>query len=740
MSHKKTIKFYFSALIILLIGVPAITVAATDFNPHYIISDEEIQNCNALTRDGVQQFLDSRGSYLRNYQTVDASGMLKSAADIIYEAAVNNQISQKFLLVTLQKEQSLITDDSPTARQLDWATGYAVCDGCNLSDPRVVKNKGFGKQVDGAAGIIRWYYDNKNQSSFIKQKNQSILIDSQEVTPQSWATAFLYTYTPHLQGNKNFWKIWQSWFSQLYPNGTLLQSASSSEYWVVQNGTKRKIKNNSILMSRSDPKLAVIIPDIDLTNYPDGSDINFANYSLLKTPTKTYLVDYDTLRPFASDETIRQLGYNPQEIINIYEQDIAGYAIGAEINATTVAPQGVIYQITDLNNAYYLLKDSKLYPITDNAILKINPYKNLSVEKHQIKDLAKFETANMPINFADGTLLKIKDNNKLYVIDKGKKRNITDSETFSAMGYKLENVITVTLLTSLNIPEGEPIYVNNALASSQNKFLGDNEGPVDDLFATKIDAYLVAEYPSGKIISGKNIDKKRPIASLTKLLVAYESLQQNLDLSKSTTYQSSSYASSGNPLGLINGEKIKNIDLLSSMLIGSVNNASRMIAQASGLSEKNLISNINKRLDDWGADNSQIKDVTGLSKDNVSTARDMLKIFIKVVANSTIKDTISNTTYTFRELLSKNKTVTHTISNVNKLMLDSTKKYRILASNSGYTNEAGTVMAILIEDKTTKAQKVIITLGNNNFAQRFSEPHRLANWLISEQTKLSINN
>ncbi len=305
--------------------------------------------------------------------------------------------------------------------------------------------------------------------------------------------------------------------------------------------------------------MAVVIPDIDLVNYPDGAPLAFANYSLLKTPSKTYLLDYDTLRPFTSAEVIKQLGYNPQEIIEVTEQDIAGYAIGTEITASTTAPQGVIYQITDLKNAYYLLKDNKLYPIADAGVLNTIQYRSLPKEKHKVKDLAKFEIADRPLNFTDGTLLQIKDTNKLYVVDKGQKRRISDQETFSAMGYKPENIINVSLLTALNIPDGEPIYINNSLASSKNKFLGDSEAAVQDLFSTKVGAYLVAEYPSGKIISGKNVDKQRPIASLTKLLIAYEALQQDLNLSKSTVYKSAVYSSSGNPLNLINGEKIKNL-------------------------------------------------------------------------------------------------------------------------------------------------------------------------------------
>ena len=110
----KLLKFIVVFVIGGLMTLPLIALAQTEFNPQFIISDTELQDMGTWTRDDVQKFLDSRGSYLRQYQTPDASGTAKMAADIIYDAAKNYQINPKFILVTLQKEQSLITDDSPT--------------------------------------------------------------------------------------------------------------------------------------------------------------------------------------------------------------------------------------------------------------------------------------------------------------------------------------------------------------------------------------------------------------------------------------------------------------------------------------------------------------------------------------------------------------------------------------------------------------------------------------------------
>ncbi len=735
-------KIAYKIAIFLVLGItfnPILALAQANFNPHLIITDTELQNYQDWTRSDIQAFLNNKGSYLRNYQAEDASGTIKNAADIIYDAAQNYQINPKYILVTLQKEQSLITDDTPTERQLDWATGYAVCDGCNINDPKVQSHKGFGNQVDGTAGIMRWYYDHQDQS-YVKKINTPIRIDNRDVTPQSWATAFLYTYTPHLHGNQNFHRIWTTWFDEVYPNGTLLQSASSSDYWLIQNGIRRRFASKSALVTRLDPKTAITVSDIDLTNYQIGSEISFANFSILRAGNTTYLLDYDTLRPFASDEVVRKLGYNPQEIDDVNEADLAGFSRGQVITVSSTAPLGVIYRISDLKNTLYLLKDGTFYPLVDPAVATAN-FRSLPVEKHVAKDLRNFPVADVPLTFADGSLIQIKDSNLRYVIDRGKKRQIADNDSFIGLGYKQSNVVTVPLLAALNIPSGETLFVNRSLQSSRDKFLGDSLGQVPDLFTTKVPSYLVAEYPSGRIVAGKDIDSRRSIASLTKLMTAYEALNQNFKLTGTLTYNAKTHAADPNSLKLVTGEKLKKVDVFNSMLVGSVNTAARMIAQNSGLeSESAFINAMNQRLTEWGADSTSLADTSGLDENNKSTARDLLKIFTKVVANKTIKDSLFQTKYSFKEVVNKNSSATHTFNNTNQLIALTGRNYRILASKTGYTEEAGATMIMLVESRKTKKQYTVITLGNSDYKHRFEEPNKLATWIATGNVTIAIRN
>ena len=479
---------------------------------------------------------------------------------------------------------------------------------------------------------------------------------------------------------------------------------------------------------------------MDLQNYKDGPEISFPNYSLLNDGMTTYLVDYDTLRPFESDAVVRALGFNPDEPIDVDSAELSAYTIGPVITASTTAPQGVVYKITDAPNIFYFYKDDILYPISDPLVVQTN-FKNTPIEKKKLKDLKNLEIASIPISFNDGTLLQLKDNNIVYVIEKGKKRPLADDDTFMSLGYKKSNILTVSNLTAMNIPTGDRIFINSSLKSSKNKYLGDSAAPAPDQYGKALSAsYLVAEFPSGRIISGKNIDSRRPIASLTKILTAYEALNNNFKLNQTSEYIGKKYNLETNSLKLADGDKIKNKDIFYAMLVASDNSASKFVALNSTSDENELVKKINLRLEEWGADLTSIADVSGLSENNKSTARDLLKIFTKAVQDKTILDAISSPTFSYSEIKSKDATRYHSYKNTNQIISNiplSKRNYRILATKTGYTDEAKAVLIMLIEAKKTKKQYVIITLGNPNTTKRFDEPHKIAEWVSTNKITLT---
>ena len=83
-----TTKIKFSILITsIFLTLPLLGRAETEFNPGFLISDQEYLQYNSMTLNQIQNFLQEQGSYLSNYRTEIAYGLTKSAAEIIYEAS-----------------------------------------------------------------------------------------------------------------------------------------------------------------------------------------------------------------------------------------------------------------------------------------------------------------------------------------------------------------------------------------------------------------------------------------------------------------------------------------------------------------------------------------------------------------------------------------------------------------------------------------------------------------------------
>jgi len=495
MRYKKFIFIFllFSlALLPLLAPLTAFAQAAVDpkFNPNNILADGDLLDYSSLGLADIQNFLQAKGSYLANYYAPDTYGTVRTAAEIIYNAASNNYdcdgvilndshseterivkcrhittVSPKFLLILLQKEQGLVEDPSPSQNSLDWATGYGCPDNwvCNPY------YKGFGKQVNSAALQFLAYVNEQDHytykmgqtytisntpAPYCTETNQTMV-----VTPANKATAALYNYTPHVfNGNYNVYKIWQRYWPTnqiVYPDGSVLQVKGNPAIWLIQNGHKRLFANYAAFVSRYKPEQVVTVKQSDLDNYPAGNPIKLANYSLVQTPDKTiYLLVDSEKRPFASLAVFKKIGFNPDEIDKAAVADLAGYTLGKAITATSTYVTGTLMQDIKTGGVYYVENGTKA-PILDKIFLTTK-YKDKKIIKVSATTLSKYTTVS-PILFPDGTLMKTASSPSVYLISNGQKRPFADGATFDKLGYSVKNILTVSSQLLYNYPLGAAI-------------------------------------------------------------------------------------------------------------------------------------------------------------------------------------------------------------------------------------------------------------------------------------------
>jgi uncharacterized protein with LGFP repeats len=240
----------------------ALELNGDDFKASDIISNVEFFDSNSMSESEIQAFLNrklgscgssttclsvyTQDTFTREATSIQGDGVDplcdryvgandEPAARIIYKVQNACHISAKTILVTLQKEQGLISNTNPTTDKLKIAMGYA----CPDTAPCAAKYFGFYNQVYSAASQLRRYTD--PASSFYASKpvgaisqiyyHPNASCGTKSVRIKNAATHALYLYTPYTPndaalanlsgtgnscssyGNSNFWEYFQHWFN-----------------------------------------------------------------------------------------------------------------------------------------------------------------------------------------------------------------------------------------------------------------------------------------------------------------------------------------------------------------------------------------------------------------------------------------------------------------------------------------------------------------------------------------------
>lgn len=247
---------------------PPAAVAAdmSGFQAGNIIDDSLFWDANAMSESEIQSFLNARvgacrsgytclKDYRETTHTIAATPMCsqydgaanESAARIIFKIAQTCGISPKVLLVILQKEQSLVTDDWPTASQYRSAMG-AGCPDTAACDSDYY---GFFNQVHYGSYLLKRYtqpagtgpgteYTTRYDLRYPVGQVSAILYNpntncgAQNVFVANQATHALYIYTPYTPnaaalatsngvgdgcsayGNRNFYTFYSDWFGSTH--------------------------------------------------------------------------------------------------------------------------------------------------------------------------------------------------------------------------------------------------------------------------------------------------------------------------------------------------------------------------------------------------------------------------------------------------------------------------------------------------------------------------------------------
>lgn len=208
---KKYFNYHLVLFLILLVITSSLAVlvqpskAEAGYDPGNLCSDAAFTNVGTLDAYGIQAFLANQGSYLASYS--NEQGV--TAANLIYWISRAYSINPIAIMATMQKEEGLITGPNSVAfnqTRSDWAMGYGYTDSGPLN-----QYMGFTRQIDYGTWQLRRNYDQWATNGSVWNVGNTMTIDGQLVVFRTQCTSSLYRYTPHLQGNYNFYYYFKLW-------------------------------------------------------------------------------------------------------------------------------------------------------------------------------------------------------------------------------------------------------------------------------------------------------------------------------------------------------------------------------------------------------------------------------------------------------------------------------------------------------------------------------------------------
>lgn len=242
---------------------------------------------------------------------------------------------------------------------------------------------------------------------------------------------------------------------------------------------------------------------------------------------------------------------------------------------------------------------------------------------------------------------------------------------------------------------------------------------------------LIVDAKSRDVIYDKHADLVAPIASITKLMTAMVVLDAKLPMDEMVSVEREDLdLLKGTKSRLRIGMSFTRAEMLHMALMASENRAASALARnyPGGLSS--AIAAMNLKAKQLGMVNTRFFDATGLNSENVSTARDLVKMVAAARAYPLIHQYTTSASTSVEGLRGRELR----FRNTNPLVKNAS--WDIGVSKTGFINEAG--RCLVMEATFNDRHVIIVLLDSWGKRTRIGDANRIKKWIESANTGFSL--
>ncbi|MFN8015485.1 MAG: hypothetical protein U0R17_02605 [Acidimicrobiia bacterium] len=405
---------------------------ASRFNPGRIIDDRIFTNTSSMNTQQIQNFLNTvngvGSTCLKNYITDQPLGNNTyggpvSAAQAISDVSTLYGLNPQVILVTLQKEQSLITTTNCSDSKYRSAMGF----GCPDTAPCDAQWYGLSKQLYQGARHLKGFYN--NSLSFVPFKVGNYYIGwhpngacgGTVVNIQSRGTAALYSYTPYQPnaaalsnlygtgdscssyGNRNFWRDFTDWFGS--PTGDLVRSLSDNTVYLLSNNVKYPISSGAILSDYGILGPLSIVDQSYLNNISSGSILTRMVGSTDVNDSTLYLIVAGIKLPFTSCQLVSDYGFSCASVNRLTPIQLNMFVNGPLVTS--------LIKSNSQSTVFYI-KDGKKRPIGSwQDLVQLNVGYSINSVTDELLD--SIPTGDLVVT--GGSLIKVSTSASVYAVN-----------------------------------------------------------------------------------------------------------------------------------------------------------------------------------------------------------------------------------------------------------------------------------------------------------------------------------
>lgn len=241
---------------------------------------------------------------------------------------------------------------------------------------------------------------------------------------------------------------------------------------------------------------------------------------------------------------------------------------------------------------------------------------------------------------------------------------------------------------------------------------------------------LVMDARENVTLYARDIDARRPIASLTKLMTALVILEADLPLGEAIVIDRADRDRlRGTRSRLAFGAMFTRHDLLHAALTASDNRAAAALARTYPGGTEAMIAAMNAKAAELGMTQTHFRDASGLDSANVSTARDLVQLARAAERQPLIVAFTTSEEFRITDLASGRPVEFY---NTNRLVRNDS--WHIGLSKTGYTADAGNCLVM----QATIAERPVIVVLLNSWGKlsKYGDSTRIRDWLLALERRL----